>query len=201
MTNNKEIDKIKYSTTGVKDYIANSFLFVIIFICVISLILGVISKAQRLISESKGKYFFRKNLAIAWASLIFTIFTIVSSIITNHLFLECPEFEKDPDHPWFKRGVGIQIIDTLFSLIVIIISKYWVSIIVSNSIDRLNDLEYLKFLNIIYNDEELLKQHGKISHLNIREKSGNVTTAFITLLFQRKLRNKINYLIKKLNLV
>jgi hypothetical protein len=201
MSKTKEIDKITYSTSGIKDYVANTILFIILFICLISLFLGIISKVQKLISEGKGKYFFRKNLAIAWASLIFTIFTIGSSIITNYLFLDCPEFDKESDHPWFKKSIGIQIIDTLVSLIIIIISKYWISIIVSHSIDKLNDTSYLQFLNIIYNDEELLKQHGKISHLNIREKSGNVTTAFITLLFQRKLRNKINYLIQKLNLV
>ena len=126
----------------------------------------------------------------------------MNSVITNYIFLDCPEYkEKNPEHKWFKYSLPFQIIDILFSLTIIVLAKYWVAVIVSHSIDKLNDTPYLKFLNVIYNDEQLIKESGKISHLNIREKSGNVTTAFITLLFQRKLRNKINYLIKKLKLV
>ena len=98
-----------------------------------------------------------------------------------------------------KYSIFTQIIVVLISIIIIILGKHWISIIMSNSIDNLNNFKYFKMLNIVYNDEELAKQTSKKTVLNIKAKSGNITTAFITLLFQRKLKNKLNYLVTLIN--
>jgi hypothetical protein len=86
----------------------------------------------------------------------------------------------------------------MISLILIVICKYLVTVIIANSLEYISKTKYLNFLDRIYIDDSV-KANAKTHHLEVREKGGNVTTAFITLLFQNKLRNKITYLVKLLN--
>ena len=69
----------------------------------------------------------------------------------------------------------------------------------THSIDNLNNIKYFRFLNVVYNDEQLKRLTVNKPFLNIKAKTGNITTAFITLLFQRKLKNKLNYMVTLIN--
>jgi len=196
--NKKETKKL-FTLNNIGKLIAIVFLLFMIIVSLITLVTGLYNKVNSLHQNGDFYVFFRRNLAIVWVSIIFTIFTVGLAIVTNKLFIDCPEYKENKDHKWFKYSIFTQIIDVLVSIIIIILGKHWISIIMSNSIDNLNNFKYFKMLNIVYNDEELAKQTSKQTVLNIKAKSGNITTAFITLLFQRKLKNKLNYLVTMIN--
>jgi hypothetical protein len=179
--------------------IATLFIFLMIAICIVTFVTGINHKFFQLKSDHEFYLFWRKNLAIAWTSIIFTIFTVIIAVVTNKLFLNCPDYKDEPNHPWFKHSLPLQIMDILLSLIFIILAKFWIGIIMTHSIDNLNNIKYFRFLNVVYNDEQLKRLTVNKPFLNIKAKTGNITTAFITLLFQRKLKNKLNYMVTLIN--
>jgi len=179
--------------------IAGLFILLMIAICIVTFVTGLNHKFVQLKTDHEVYLFWRKNLAIAWTSIIFTIFTVIIAVVTNKLFLYCPDYNVEPNHPWFKHSLPLQIMDILLSLIFIILAKFWIGIIMTNSVDNLNNIKYFKFLNIVYNDEQLKKLTVNKPFLDIKAKTGNITTAFITLLFQRKLKNKLNYMVTLIN--
>ena len=177
---------------NIKKYFSIVLILLIGLFGIIILTTGIYFKFNKLKSGNNYSIFLRKNLGIGFTTIIFTIFTVILSICLNKIYIDCPEYEKEPEHPWFKKHISIQIIDILISLSIIVIVKYLLTTIISNSIDYFIQKKKYK-INLLF--EEGTDQNIRL--IDIRQKGGNVTTAFITLLFHNKLRNKINYLSKK----
>ena len=177
---------------NIKKYFSIVLILLIGLFGIIILTTGIYFKFNKLKSGNNYSIFLRKNLGIGFITIVFTIFTVILSICLNKIYIDCPEYEKEPEHPWFKKHISIQIIDILISLCIIVIVKYLLTTIISNSIDYFIQKKKYK-INLLF--EEGTDQ--KIRLIDLRQKGGNVTTAFITLLFHNKLRNKINYLSNK----
>lgn len=175
------------------------FLSSILLLSCIFLILGIKHKLFKIIFNLDNlNIFVKKNLSIIVITLIYSFFVSINSYLLNLTFTDCPRYDKEPEHKWFKQNITTQIIDILISFVTIVIIKYWTYTIVSSSIDNINLNNYINIFNIIQQDGETLKK-GQISHLFIKQMSMNIPTIFITLLFQKKLRNKIDYLVTILN--
>ena len=178
---------------NIKKYFAILFILLIGLFGIIILTTGIYFKFNKLKSGNNSSLFLRKILGIGLITIVFTIFTVILSICLNKIFINCPEYDNDPEHPWFKKQISIQLIDILISLCIIVIVKYLLTTIISNSIDYFIQNKKYKYINLLFEEGT----NHKIRLIDIRQKGGNVTTAFITLLFHNKLRNKINYLSKK----
>lgn len=170
-----------------KYYISIIFISLILFVCILTLIFGLYYKFYKLKINNRFQLFFKKHIAIGWTSILFTVFTVVIAVGINKYSADCPSYKDNPNHKWFKKLLPLQIMDIIFNLIIIIIAKWWTTFILSNSIEYVNKFKYFGFLNIIGNSSEK-------DQTTIKEKGGNVTTAFITLLIHKKLRNKIEYI-------
>jgi hypothetical protein len=177
-----------------KKYFSTLFVLFVSLFSLVIIITGVYYKYTKLIKGNNISLFFRKNLGIAFTTMVFTIFTILISVMLNNVFLTCPDYEKNPEHPWFKKHIMIQITDIFISLSLIVILKYLLTIIITNSIEYFIKQKSFNYIKYLYTENHSAKE--KVKLLDIRQKGGNVTTAFITLIFQNKLRNKINYMAK-----
>ena len=179
---------------NLKKYFSIFFVLFVTLFSFIIIITGFYYKFNKLMIGNNLALFFRKNLGIAFTTIVFTIFTILISVMLNNLFLDCPDYEKEPEHPWFKKNIMIQITDILISLSLIVILKYFLTTIITNSIEYFINKKSFNYIKYLYTENQSAKE--KVKLLDIRQKGGNVTTAFITLIFQNKLRNKINYMTK-----
>jgi len=120
---------------NIKKYFSIVLILLIGLFGIIILTTGIYFKFNKLKSGNNYSIFLRKNLGIGFTTIIFTIFTVILSICLNKIYIDCPEYEKEPEHPWFKKHISIQIIDILISLSIIVIVKYLLTTIISNSID------------------------------------------------------------------
>jgi len=138
-------------------------------------------------------FYLKKSIWAFLIPVIYSIHSISSSILLNKLFIDCPQYDKDPKHEWFKNSLQFQILDILISLGIICLVTHWI---------RITSIKILDVINSTAKSSQInwFKSIKAYDFTKIPEKSGNVTVAFITFMFQRKLKNKFSFLLQKYKL-
>ena len=123
---------------NIKNYFAIIFIFIISLFGILILTTGIYYKFTKLRIGNNATLFLKKNLSIVLITILFTIFTVITSTGLNKIYIDCPEYNKDPEHPWFKNHISIQIIDILISFGNNCCCKILLTSIISNSIDYIS---------------------------------------------------------------
>ena len=176
-----------------KEIFSIIFIFLVFLFSIIVFVTGSYYKFTKLKKDNKFFLFFRKNMGIGLITILFTLFTVLSSTTLNKIFIDCPAYEENPNHPWFKKHFAIQIMDVLISLMIIVIVKFLLTSIITNSVEYFVKEKKNSAFKFLFVEDYKTE---KIKMIDVRQKGGNVTTAFITLLFQTKLKNKLEYFYK-----
>ena len=90
---------------NIKKYFAILFILLIGLFGIIILTTCIYFKFNKLKSGNNSSLFLRKILGICLITIVFTIFTVILSICLNKIFINCPEYDNDPEHPWFKKQI------------------------------------------------------------------------------------------------
>ena len=185
----------QYIATG--KIILDILLLIITILYIASFIIGGYHYIQN-IPKDVGFYTKKGFWAIA-IGIVYSVHSIITSIILNKIFIDCPSYKENPDHTWFKLEPRFQILDILLSIGLICFAAHWVRNGFMKVLNKINSCKQNCILNMA-KYLALFRNKREYDFSKVPEKNGNITVAFITFLFQRKLKNKFIYLINKYSL-